>query len=402
MSLSDVEQRANLSSTKDWIIALGLSLGGLVSLSFSRFAYALLLPGMRHDLHWTYAIAAGMNTANAVGYIIGAMGAAWCAKLVGPRRAFSVSLVIGGLCIVFTGFTTNYLWLSLWRSVGGVANAVTFIVGASLASSINGSGNPARSSFLLSIYFGGVGAGIVLSGIAIYLTQAFFGSDAWQSSWIVLGLVSVACSLPAGLAAGRVVQVGATPVAAISASEFIEMIPIFVAYLLYGAGAMSYMTFVIALVQREGMQAWTITLFWTLLGTASVLAINAWGRFLNRCKGGLGLAAASVMTFLGSVPFLLYPGLLTSFIFAVLFGGSLIAGPTAITILARKLLRQQAWTAAIAGLTISFSLGQVAGPLASGLITDYTGSLSAGLWLSSITLILAAIVCVFQKPELRS
>jgi MFS family permease len=401
MSLSDLQKEADHALTSDWRVALGLSLGALVSLSFSRFAYALLLPGMRHDLHWTYAMAAGMNTANAAGYIFGALGTGWCAKLIGPRRAFTVSLVVGGICILFTGLTTDYLYLSLWRSLGGVANAVTFIVGASLASSINGTGNPARSSFLVSIYFGGVGVGIVLSGVAIHLTQTVLGNDAWQPSWIVLGIASVACSLPAGLAAGRVVRVGARPVAAISVEEFTGMIPVFAAYLLFGAGSMSYMTFVIALVQHQGMEAWTITLFWVVLGTASVLAINAWGRFLNRRKGGLGLAAASFMTFLGSVPFLLFPGLLASFVFAALFGGSLIAGPTAITILVRNLLRQQAWTAAIAGLTIAFSLGQVAGPLASGLITDYTGSLSAGLWLSSVMLILAAGICVLQRPNLR-
>ncbi|MDB5825369.1 MAG: major facilitator superfamily 1 [Herminiimonas sp.] len=394
-------ERANISLSKDWLIAIGLSLGGLVSLSLSRFAYALLLPGMRHDLHWTYAIAAGMNTANAAGYIVGAIGAGGSAKLLGPRRAFTLSLVVGGLCILFTGLTTNYLALSLWRSLGGVANAITFIVGASLASSINGTGNPARSSFLVSIYFGGVGAGIVLSGVAIHLTQAALGSDAWQASWIVLGTIAVACSWPAGLAAARVDQVGAKPVASISAREFIEMIPVFLAYLLFGAGSMSYMTFAIALVQRQGMEPWIVTLFWILLGAASVLAVNVWGRFLNRSEGGLGLAAASFLTFLGSVPFLLFPGVWAAFVFAVLFGGSLIAGPTAITILVRKLLRQQAWTAAIAGLTIAFSLGQVAGPLASGLITDYTGSLSSGLWLSSIMLILAAVICFLQKSNLR-
>ena len=39
----------------------------VVALGFTRFAYALLLPAMRHELSWNYAAAGGMNTANALG-----------------------------------------------------------------------------------------------------------------------------------------------------------------------------------------------------------------------------------------------------------------------------------------------------------------------------------------------
>ena len=53
------------SEGRRWWVLFALSLGPAVSNSFARFAYALLLPAMRGDLHWTYAQAGGMNTANA-------------------------------------------------------------------------------------------------------------------------------------------------------------------------------------------------------------------------------------------------------------------------------------------------------------------------------------------------
>ena len=40
---------------------------------FGRFAYALLLPVMRDDLHWDYALSGWLNTANSVGYGVGAL-----------------------------------------------------------------------------------------------------------------------------------------------------------------------------------------------------------------------------------------------------------------------------------------------------------------------------------------
>ena len=53
--------------------AAALALAAAVGLGLSRFAYALLLPPMRADLGWSYFTAGLMNTANAAGYLIGAL-----------------------------------------------------------------------------------------------------------------------------------------------------------------------------------------------------------------------------------------------------------------------------------------------------------------------------------------
>jgi predicted MFS family arabinose efflux permease len=54
-------------------LAVALSLGAAVSLGVTRFAYGLLLPPMRADLQWSYTLAGAMNTANALGYLLGAL-----------------------------------------------------------------------------------------------------------------------------------------------------------------------------------------------------------------------------------------------------------------------------------------------------------------------------------------
>ena len=58
-------------------LALALALGAAISLGITRFAYGLLLPTMRADLGWSYTLAGGMNTANALGYLIGALATPW-------------------------------------------------------------------------------------------------------------------------------------------------------------------------------------------------------------------------------------------------------------------------------------------------------------------------------------
>ena len=54
-------------------VAVALSMGAALSLGIARFAYGLLLPPMRQDLDWSYTLAGAMNTANALGYLLGAL-----------------------------------------------------------------------------------------------------------------------------------------------------------------------------------------------------------------------------------------------------------------------------------------------------------------------------------------
>jgi predicted MFS family arabinose efflux permease len=67
-------------------LALAIALGAAVSLGITRFAYGLLLPGMRADLGWSYALAGAMNTANALGYFLGALACPWLMRRFGPSQ----------------------------------------------------------------------------------------------------------------------------------------------------------------------------------------------------------------------------------------------------------------------------------------------------------------------------
>ncbi len=56
-------------------LMLVLALAPAVGVGLCRFAYSLLLPDMRDSLDWSYATAGFMNTANAAGYLPGALAA---------------------------------------------------------------------------------------------------------------------------------------------------------------------------------------------------------------------------------------------------------------------------------------------------------------------------------------
>jgi predicted MFS family arabinose efflux permease len=90
----DPATAAPLAATKSTHLGVvaGLAMGPMIGLGLGRFAYALLLPAMRLDLGWSYAQAGVINTANAVGYLIGALLAAPVAARIGGKRVFRIRL----------------------------------------------------------------------------------------------------------------------------------------------------------------------------------------------------------------------------------------------------------------------------------------------------------------------
>ncbi|KOV72847.1 hypothetical protein ADL00_04910 [Streptomyces sp. AS58] len=383
----------------EYMTALGLAAGPVVALGFTRFAYALLLPSMRSELDWSYAAAGGLNTANALGYIIGAGSAAWWSRRLGAGRSFVWGMIISAVALLASGLTDDFTALSVLRFVGGLSTAVTFVVGSALASRVHTGGRQQRSAALVGVYMAGVGIGVVLSGLVVPAALTAWGASGWQAGWLLLGLLALLAVGPATWAAKGVPS--APPAAAAQGSAGLSrMAPSFAWYVLFGAGYVSYMTFVIALLREQGLGTWSTAGFFIVLGAASALAtLLVWGRVIGRLHGGRAPALVSAIVLVGVLPVLLSDGPAAAIVSAVIFGTGFMAGPTAVTVLARRMLPQHAWTSGIAWLTVAFSVGQAIGPLLSGVLSDSEGGIAKGLWLSVALLAVSAAVALFQRER---
>ncbi|WP_199314865.1 YbfB/YjiJ family MFS transporter [Streptomyces cadmiisoli] len=383
----------------EYMTALGLAAGPVVALGFTRFAYALLLPSMRSELDWSYAAAGGLNTANALGYIIGAGSAAWWSRRLGAGRSFVWGMIISAVALLASGLTDDFTALSVLRFVGGLSTAVTFVVGSALASRVRTGGRQQRSAALVGVYMAGVGIGVVLSGLVVPAALTAWGASGWQAGWLLLGLLALLAVGPATWAAKGVPS--APPAAAAQGSAGLSrMAPSFAWYVLFGAGYVSYMTFVIALLREQGLGTWSTAGFFIVLGAASALAtLLVWGRVIGRLHGGRAPALVSAIVLVGVLPVLLSDGPAAAIVSAVIFGTGFMAGPTAVTVLARRMLPQHAWTSGIAWLTVAFSVGQAIGPLLSGALSDSEGGIAKGLWLSVALLAVSAAVALFQRER---
>lgn len=104
--------------------------------------------------------------------------------------------MLTGLSILTSGLTGSYPLLLALRALAGVAAAVLFIAGGTLAAHL--ASHSPSPGLVLGIYFAGVGPGILVS--ALLVPTVLGAAQGWRVGWIVMGLVAVTCVLPAGWA----------------------------------------------------------------------------------------------------------------------------------------------------------------------------------------------------------
>ena len=105
------------------LIACALSLGVAISLGMARFSFGLLLPLMRNDLQWSYTLAGSLNTANALGYLIGALITPVLLKRIGSQATLNAGAALTSLWMVGSGYTIEAQSLLLLRLLAGMSSA---------------------------------------------------------------------------------------------------------------------------------------------------------------------------------------------------------------------------------------------------------------------------------------
>lgn len=393
-------------------LAFALSMGAAVSLGITRFAYALLLPPMRADLGWSYALAGGMNTANAVGYLVGAMVTPALMRRFGATRLLVLGAVLASVFMAGSGFVTAAPALLAQRLLAGVASAWVFVAGGLLAARLGeadsaaGAHGAARGGLLLGIYYGGTGFGILLSALLVpqVLRAAAEVPHGWAWAWWALAIASAAAT---GLLAwaGRAMpqpQAAATPSVSAPAATAAPPVALrrfgwaLAGYASFGMGYIGYMTFVIALLREQGASAGFVTLFYALLGIACVASSRLWAGLLDRYRGGQPQALLNGLLGVATLLPVLSASAPVALASGVLFGGVFLSVVASTTALVRHNLPSARWAQGISMFTIVFAAGQIVGPTVTGWISDGPGGLARGLVASAMALWLGAVLASRQ------
>lgn len=341
-----------------------LALGSAVALGLARFAYGLVVPAMRDQLGWSLADAGLQTTANGVGYLVGALIVAMVVRRLGTARSFQVGMVVSTLSLAATAATSSQLLQLLLRATAGWAGALVFVAGTVLAARLAD-----RSA--LTVYFGGAGLGVALSGLVLPLLLDG-NSQRWPIAWLFLAAGSLAATVISWSA------VTAVPPTPDTKARLGRLWPVGIAYVLFGAGYIVYITFLTTYLKAERSTAVEVAATWTLIGAAAVGAPILWNRPLTTWRNARAMATLLALQVVAAVLPLI--SRTTVLISAAIVGLTFLNVPASVAALVRRSVPQPEWTATIGALTVLFAAGQTVGPWPAGFLADHFGPAAALGW----------------------
>ena len=373
-----------MSSTRS---PVSIAVGGLIAMAagigIGRFVYTPILPPMIADLGLTRAAAGLIASANFAGYLAGALLASRT-RLPGSRRGWLLAaLAASAVTTGGMGLVSGVPTFMVLRFLGGLASALALILSSALVlDRLAESGRPR----LAALHFAGVGIGIVVSAAAVSGLLATGGD--WRAMWFASGGLAVLAVL--GVAILVPARDAAAPVAlAASATRDPRLRRMVFAYGLFGFGYVITATFLVAIVRATPAVQALEPAIWVLVGLSAAPSVLFWG-FLGRRFGvASACAAAALAEAVGVLSSVVWPSALGICAAAVLVGGTFM-GLTAMGLMRARELAAGDPRRAMAAMTAAFGVGQIAGPVVAGVLSDALGGFGVPSGAAAMALVGAA------------
>lgn len=393
----NIGTRSASSGTVSLWPAFGLGLSVAIGNGLARFSYALILPAMQQDLHWTYAEAGWLNTANALGYLVGAVSAYAMLRKRSPAWLFCAGLYLTCLALPATALVAQVAWLTTMRLLSGIGAAWVFACGSALVASRYRC-HPEHNGTAMGLFFAGAGVGIAASGLAVNPVLEEWGVAAWPWTWLLLG------SLAAMMSIWPLREARLLPdVAPSNSARTLELRGLWASLMSYGlfaAGYIVYMTFILAWMHRQGWSLQFGMYVWLTLGGGVAVSPFVWRVALNKWPPTLTLSASCALTLLGAAIPLMDAGGASMQCSAAVFGLGMFIAPSSVAVLVRQRVPSDLWAKGMTLFTVVFALGQAIGPVAAGAIADRR-SLTESLFFGAGLLLAAALLALFaSSPKL--
>lgn len=375
-------------------IALAGLLALLLAMGVGRFAFTALLPQMRDEGLLDVASGGLLAASNYLGYLAGALWAAF------SRRADAARRLLGGL-LVSVGSTLAMgleLGFPLWcgvRFLSGVASAVVYVYATGIVlRSLAACQAPGWSG----LHYMGVGSGIVVSALlARYMTVAGSALEGWRWLGVVAALGAMAVMvvlLPLGRSASPAdegtVQAGSggPPMGWLAA-----------AYGLAGFGYIVNATFLPLMLRGQAGTASAALDGWLVVGLAALPATLFWVRLSFRWGVYPALISATLIQAMGVALPVLMDGVAAAMAGAALLGATFM-GIAGLSQWLARVPDPQVTARRIGLITACYGVGQVAGPLLVAL-RGPSGGFVVPVLAASVALLCSAVLLEVSRRRER-
>lgn len=356
-----------------------------VAMGVGRFAYTPLLPLMLRSAGLSHAMAGIVASSNLAGYLAGAFAAS--SSVFRAKRVWGVWIAIAVVVITtaIMVLPSETVWLFA-RFATGVASGFAFVLASSIV--LDRAVRERRPDWV-AIFYSGVGAGIVLTAIAVPPLGALGG---WRTGWLGLAAISaILCALTFPWLSDRdhaVTPHAEDPEGSVNPKLFVWLL------LAYGGEGLGYIipaTFMVAMIAATSALAPFAAASWIVVGIVAIPSTMIWNRLGIAMGRDRALALALVVLGVGAIAPILAPNAFGVIVAAATLGGTFLGITALANALGRQLFPHHSHVA-IGRLTAAFGIGQIIGPAVAGIVVADTGSYAPALVIAASASCASAVV----------
>lgn len=378
-----------------WQVSAGGICGLVLTIGLARFAYTPLLPLMQAQAGLSDVAGGWLAATNYMGYMSGALLAAWVDDARLRHRLYSAGLCLSLVITALMGLSNSMVLWALSRYLGGLCGAAGMLLGSGLV--LNWLMRAGRRPEL-GLHFMGLGLGIVVSALGAMLMSR--GGLNWALQWQGFAFLGLLFLIPAWAWRPPVPPAASAATAASAAPARRWMGLMMASYFCAGWGFVISATFTVAIVERQPLLVGQGPWAWLLVGLAATPAVFLWDRVARR----VGDVQALLIAFGLQVVAVLLPALSGSL--GAALAGALLYGATFIGIVSLTLAlvgRRSPGNPgkAMARLTLSYGVAQITAPALTGSMVQMSGGYHGALWLTAAVLLVGCglLALLLREPS---
>jgi len=363
------------------VIAAGIC-SLILTVGLARFSYTPLLPIMRAQADLSAFNGGWLATVNYLGYITGALLASTLGNLQQKYWLYRFGLVAAVLSTIGMGMTTDVTAWVVLRFISGVSSTAGMLVASGLV--MNWLARQ-KMKTELGLHFAGAGLGLVFSGLAVMVMVDHLR---WDEQWWALGLLGILFFIPAWIWMPKPAKAGTAEaeVAYVAPPTKQWMRLMLGAYFCAGFGYVISATFIVAIAETlpelQGKGAWV----WVVVGVAAIPSTFIWDRVARVTGVFEALIAAYALQIISILMAAFIDGYWANMVSAVLFGGT-FAGIVNLTLSIAGRQFPVNPSKAMARMTLSYGVSQIAAPALAGVIAERTGTYRGSLYLAALLMV---------------
>jgi MFS family permease len=381
------------------VAALVIPLTTIVSHTFSRSTYPLLLPAIKDEVLGSNTVAGFGGTVVYLAYLSGVVAVTALAGRREPMTLMRAGLATSAVGLVVLGFATDTATVMIGLFLSSAGGAGIWITAPGLATEEVA---PERRGLIIGFLTGSIGLGTSLLALGTRLARARAGDeDLWRPIYLVEAVVAaVILVLVVALVRSRSTSATAGGISIASLRRLDNWRRITAAYVIFGAIAAGYLAFLAEALEADGgLTRAQVANVYLGFGLVSVVAApllgglsDRFGRTTAKIGVMLGLSVGSGAVALGP------PWLVVAAVLAL--GGLWSSYPTLTATYVRDHLDAREFGSAYGTMTIFYGVTAMVAPTLVGVLADhFDGFTIPYLAVSGLALVGMVLLATIPRPD---